>query len=79
MGCLQSTSGFDPDDPAAAVSPNVTDSGLDAPITQEFVLGAEHAFLPEFVVGLNYTYRNTDDILSTEREMVDIGGVARGS
>ncbi len=76
-GCLQSTSGFDPDNPTEAITANITDSGLDAPITQEFLLGVEHAFLPEFVVGLNYTYRITSDILSFEREMIDNGGGTR--
>ena len=52
-----STSGFDPDNPTAGDHRQRHGCGLDAPITQEFLLGVEHAFLPEFVVGLNYTYR----------------------
>lgn len=54
--------GFDPTDPTRLVSPNVTDPDYDAQITSELVLGVEHAFLPEFVVGLSYTLRETDDI-----------------
>jgi hypothetical protein len=75
-GCLQSWSGFDPNNPTEAITYNVTDSGLNAPVTQEFTVGAEHAFMPEFVVGLTYTWRDTDDIISTEREMLDRGAGA---
>ncbi len=75
-GCLQSWSGFDPDNPTEAITYSVTDPGLNAPVTQEFTVGAEHAFMPEFVVGLTYTWRDTDDIISTEREMLDRGAGA---
>ena len=60
---------FDPDNPTALVSPNVTDSGLDAPLTTEFTANLEHAFMPEFVAGLSFTWRNVDDILE-EREFL---------
>ncbi|MGH9381265.1 MAG: carboxypeptidase regulatory-like domain-containing protein [Thermoanaerobaculia bacterium] len=54
------TAGVDPANPNR--SPNITDPNLDAQLTSEVVLGVEHAFLPEFVVGLNFTLRETDDI-----------------
>ena len=60
---------YDPDNPAALVSPNVTDPGLDAPLTTEFTANLEHAFLPEFVAGLSFTWRNVDDILE-ERDFL---------
>src|SRR4029079_7179553 len=42
---------------------NAVDSDLNAPITDELLLGVEHALLPEFVVGLNLTYRKYTGIL----------------
>jgi hypothetical protein len=50
---------------------NAVDSDLTAPLTDELLLGVEHAFLPEFVVGLNFTYRQVTDILETERLVFD--------
>lgn len=64
-------SGFNPSDPSSITSPNETDSGLDPSITQELVLGVEHAFLPEFVVGFNLTVRETDDILESPDFVTD--------
>ena len=55
-------SGFDLADPTALISPNVTDPGLDPSIGRGVVLGIEHAFLPEFVVGLDLTYTRGEDI-----------------
>lgn len=61
---------IDLSDPASiASSPNVTDPSYTAPKTTELVVGAEHAFLPEFAVGLNATYRDTDDWVE-ERDLV---------
>ena len=57
--------GFDPDNPASLVDPDVTDPGLDAPTTSELILAVEHALLPEFVVGLTATFRQVEDILET--------------
>ena len=54
--------GFDPEDPASLESPNVNDPSLDPDITDEVVLGVEHAFVPEFVVGLNLTWRNISHV-----------------
>jgi len=39
------------------LEPNLVAKNLNAPTTDEFLLSAEHALLPEFVVGLNLTYR----------------------
>ena len=54
--------GFDPANPAALEVSNANDPNMDPPITTELIIGAEHAFLPEFVVGLQYTYRNYTDV-----------------
>ncbi|HEX9941541.1 MAG TPA: TonB-dependent receptor [Thermoanaerobaculia bacterium] len=50
---------------------NAVDSDLDAPITDELLLGVEHALRPEFVVGLNLTYRKYTGILEAERLVFD--------
>lgn len=54
--------GFDPTDPTALISPNVTDPNYDPELTSEIVLGAEHSVLPEFVVGVSLIARETEDI-----------------
>jgi len=48
------------------VQSNALSSGLTAPKTDELLLGVEHALLPEFVVGVNLTYRKTTDLLQTD-------------
>jgi len=49
-----------------AVNPN-----LKAPTTDELLLGVEHALLPEFVVGLNLSYRKYRDTLDADRLVFD--------
>jgi len=50
---------------------NGIDSNLDPQYTDEVLLSAEHALLPEFVVGLNLTYRKITDILQADRLVFD--------
>ncbi|HKV11185.1 MAG TPA: TonB-dependent receptor [Thermoanaerobaculia bacterium] len=50
---------------------NAVDGDLTAPITDELLFGVEHALLPEFVVGLNLTYRQYTDSLEAERLVFD--------
>lgn len=69
--------GFDPADPVATAVPNETDSGLNPELTDELILGVEHAFLPEFVVGLDLTLRNTRDVLEERIFVVDKTGQKR--
>ena len=54
--------GFDPNNPTSLADPDRNDPNLDPELTSELILGVEHAFLPEFVVGATYTYRNTTDV-----------------
>ncbi|MEM6702502.1 MAG: TonB-dependent receptor plug domain-containing protein, partial [Acidobacteriota bacterium] len=68
---FSSAVGYDPTNPSALVSPNITDPGLDAPITSELVLNIEHALLPEFVIGATVTLRNVDDILEQRQLLRD--------
>jgi len=50
---------------------NAVDSNLKAPTTDEILLSAEHALLPEFVVGVNLTYRKYNDALGQNRLVFD--------
>jgi hypothetical protein len=50
---------------------NAVDANLEAPITDELLLGIEHALLPELVVGLNVNYRKSTGILEAERLVFD--------
>ncbi len=43
---------------------NTLEPGLDPETTSEWILGAEHAPAPELVVGLSYTWREVDDVIS---------------
>jgi hypothetical protein len=45
---------------------NALDHNLNAPKTDEVLFSVEHALLPEFVVGLNLTYRKISDILQSD-------------
>ncbi len=72
-------SGFNPLDPLAASSSNEYARGLDPEITNEIALGVEHAFLPEFVVSAQYTWRKTDDIITSFTKIVDGSTVRRAT
>ncbi len=74
---FQFGTGFDPNNPSSIVSPNSTNSGLKPPVTDEIVLGVEHALMPEFVVGANYTWRQTQDVLEFPSFVRSPGGAAR--
>jgi hypothetical protein len=54
-----------------ALRNNTVDPSLDAPTTDELLFSVEHALLPEFVVGLNLTYRHMTDLLEAERLVFD--------
>ncbi len=50
---------------------NSVDPDLGAPLTDELLLGVEHAVLPEFVVGLQASYRKVHNTLEAERLVFD--------
>ncbi|MFL6192979.1 MAG: carboxypeptidase regulatory-like domain-containing protein [Thermoanaerobaculia bacterium] len=50
---------------------NAVNPDLDAPLTDEVLLGVQHALMPQFVVGLNLSYRKVHNILETERLVFD--------
>lgn len=49
-----------------ALLSNAVDPELNAPITDELLLGVEHALQPDLVVGLNLNYRQIKDMLEAE-------------
>jgi hypothetical protein len=69
--------------PPFAYSPNVNpltgglltsnrvDPDFSAPNTDELLLGAEHALLPEFVVGVNLTYRKLSNYVDSDLLVFD--------
>ncbi len=71
---LLSVSGFDPADPTALASPNRTAPGLDPAVTDEILLGVEHAFLPDLVAGVEVTWRRLSDLHGRSRLVRDGAG-----
>jgi hypothetical protein len=55
--------GYDPANPTDLGTPNRTDPDLGPELTDELVLGVEHALRPELVVGASLTWRTTSDVL----------------
>ncbi len=69
--------GFDPADPTALVSPNAIDPRLDPSVTDELVLGVEHAVRPELMLALHLTARRTSDIAERRAFVRDASGAVR--
>jgi hypothetical protein len=61
---------YNPNTRGLAIS-NTVDPNLDPQMTDELLFSAEHALLPEFVVGLNLTYRKISDILEADYLVFD--------
>ncbi len=55
----------------ALLTSNSVDPGFDPPQTDELLLSGEHALLPEFVVGLNLTYRRLTDLADQDLLVFD--------
>lgn len=73
-GPLFSSGNFNENDGGLLTSYGV-DPDFNAPITDELLFGVEHALRPEFVVGLNLTYRQVTDLV--ENELLVFDGDAR--
>jgi hypothetical protein len=54
-----------------ALQSNALDPNLEAPVTDELLLGVEHALLPELVVGLHATFRRSTNLLESELLVFD--------
>ncbi|MFN7942538.1 MAG: TonB-dependent receptor [Thermoanaerobaculia bacterium] len=62
---------YNPFDPSHPLPTNGVDPDLKAPTTDELVLGVEHALMPEFVIGLNLTYREIKGYLTLDSLVYD--------
>jgi hypothetical protein len=61
-------SNMDPSNPDAIEPTTRIDSDMEAPTTDEWILGFEHELLRDLVVGLNYTHRDMDKFVGTRTE-----------
>lgn len=59
--------GFNPNNPTE-VDLRRVDPDIEAPSTDEYILGFEHELFRDFVVGLNYTHRDLDNFIWTRFE-----------
>ena len=50
---------------------NAVSSHLSAPLTDEVLLGVEHALMPDFSIGLSLTYRKIHNIIDADRLVFD--------
>ena len=67
IGAFYGYSGNVNPDNGLLLQSNAVSSHFSAPKTDEILLGLEHALLPEFVVGLDLTYRHYFDIAESQR------------
>ncbi|MEM8962897.1 MAG: TonB-dependent receptor [Acidobacteriota bacterium] len=63
----------DGSDPLGASTPNQIDPDYEAGLTDEIILGIEHAILPELVVGFQATFRNLNNLAEAERLVIENG------
>ncbi len=61
-GFITSGGGFNPNNPTAVTSANVTDPNLKAPVTQNLVVGVDRELLPNLALQVNYSYTRTSDL-----------------
>jgi len=61
------TIGYNPANPGNNVSVNGIDDDLIAQKTDEIVVGVDHELMPNFAVGVAYTYRHYDDFYHSVR------------
>jgi hypothetical protein len=66
------SSNVDPHNPTKFLL-NTISSNVNAPVTDEFLISGEHALLPEFVVGVNLTYRKQSNLLQEDLLVFDPG------
>ncbi len=63
----------DPTNPSHFLFNTIAKGGVNAPLTDEVLLSGEHALLPEFVVGVNLTYRRQSNLLQEDLLVFDPG------
>src|SRR6185369_13683354 len=70
---------YNPLNPSQPLQSNAVDPNLKPQTTDEVLLSGEHALLPEFVVGLNLTFRRISDVIIVEDLVFDGGDPFAGS
>ena len=70
---ITSSGNYNVANPGSATSINQIAPGTGAPQTDEFVAGVDYELLPEFVVGMNYTYRKYKDFLDVNVPLLNSG------
>jgi hypothetical protein len=63
----------DPSNPGSTSGATRLDYGMNAPKTDEFILGFERQLLADFSVGVNFSYRSYSDLLETAYEKTQGG------
>jgi hypothetical protein len=71
---IYATYGLDPNDPTHTKQLIRFDDDMNPPHTDEFVAGFEHELMSDFTVGMTYTHRKLDDILTTRYEKTQGAG-----
>lgn len=69
--------GIDPENPTALDSPNRNDPDLEPNLTDEIVLGTQHAFWPELVGSLGVTWRRTTNVHDELNLIRELDGTER--
>lgn len=64
---------WDPSDPTHATSTTRIDYGMKPPHSDEFIVGFERELMTDFSVGMNYTYRKYNNLLTTRAEKTQGG------
>jgi hypothetical protein len=59
---------IDPSAPDATAGATRLDYGMNAPRTDEFIIGGEREILPNFSIGLNFSHRKYNDLLEIRYE-----------
>jgi hypothetical protein len=67
------SSNVDPTDPHRFMFNTIAKGGVNAPLTDEVLLSAQHALRPELVVGVNLTYRRQGNLLQEDLLVFDPG------
>ena len=68
--------GYDLENPTSNL--NTVDPSLDPEMVSELTVGIEHSFLPEFVAGLSFTHRLTEDIQEYRSYVRPVGTGGQG-
>lgn len=72
---FQFASNYNPDNPGGTDPVDSVDPNLEAPKTDEIIVGIDHELFPAFAVGVNYTYRKFTDFLWDYSSAIALGHI----